>query len=226
MSDLPLVAGKPTVLGVDATLPIPSCVVLDVDDFTGWSLSMEFVSASGNTIKRPGARSGEDIWFFALSDEMRSAPAYWQTFVNVTTPEGSYVTPTPPVAVVDYSALWATPWDVDPMGEYSPDQVVLAILAAEGAVRAWVSTPVPTPAPERVRRAVALLGSRALTEPSASGDLVLGETIGDYSIRYADPGASSGLFVNGAIAELLEPWSHGRAYSVHTPPVDWRRRGA
>jgi hypothetical protein len=95
---------------------------------------------------------------------------------------------------------------------------VLAILAAESAVRAWVTTPIASPVSERVRRATALLAARALTTlPTA--DQVEYEVIGDYTVRYADP-TGSGLTIDGEIEDLLSPWRKGGSYSVYVGPDD------
>jgi len=137
--------------------------------------------------------------------------------------------PGPPVAVYDPQALWCDPAIVHAMTGYkfTDSQVVTAILLAEDVVRAWVTRPITSPVSDRVRLAVALLASRALTSSAvSSGGVdaapVVAETIGDYSVRYAYPaavGSAMLIAVGSDIANLLAPW-HPPAYDVFVGPAE------
>lgn len=201
--------GEPIVLGLNDTLPQPSVGLNGVDDLTNYSATMELVTATGATLTKTGAINSSSAEFdFTLDPADTTAATFWRTYVTVTEPGGGvYTLPGFPVAVVDYPALWTTPAAVNEvvgLGAFGNTEVVYAIIAAEDAVRAWVATSVPTsPVPERVRRATTLLAAHALTS-SPAAPAVLSETIGDYSVRYAE---AVGGGITGEIARLLEPWS-------------------
>jgi len=137
--------------------------------------------------------------------------------------------PGPPVSVYDPQALWCDPAIVHAMtgNKFTDSQVVTAILLAEDVVRAWVTRPITSPVSDRVRLAVALLASRALTSSAvSSGGVdaapVVAETIGDYSVRYAYPaavGSAMLIAVGSDIANLLAPW-HPPAYDVFVGPAE------
>lgn len=213
------------VLGLDDTLPVPSVSLVgsdggpvDPSDIASVVMSFddirpEELDADGNPTYTPlsftvnGVQVGSTNRFqFALNGTQTDTARSWRTKVTITeTGGGVYSRPTADVTVVDYNELWGDPVQVARLAPgFSNSEVVAAILAAEAAVRAWVTTSISSPVSERVGYAVALLASRALTTPS-SGSNIVSETMGDYSVRYAST-APGGLFISDDIAELLAPW--------------------
>jgi hypothetical protein len=218
--------GEAVVIGLGDTLPEPVIQLLDgnkevIDDLSGHTATMEFYDVSGDSFSESGVvDDAADIISFPLTPANVAAATYRHTYVQITNGDGTYSLPAPPFAVVDYAALWADPTTVVGIvgSDYENAQIVLAILAAESAVRAWVTTPIASPVSERVRRATALLASRALTTlPTA--EQIEYEVIGDYTVRYADP-TGSGLIIDGEIADLLSPWRQGKSYSTYVGPDD------
>lgn len=218
------VESKVVVLGVDDTLPAPTVKLLgsdggpvDTADIASVVMNFEDIrpeefDSLGNPTYTPlsftvtGTQVGSTNAFtFALTTQT-TAVRSWRTTVTITEAGGGiYTRPTADVAVVDYNDLWGDPLDVQRLAPGSSNsEVVLAILAAEAAVRAWVTTSISSPVSERVQYAVALLASRALTAPPG-GTNIVSETMGDYSVRYANTGPG-GLFITDDIAELLAPW--------------------
>ena len=215
------------------TVPVIQVTALDS---SGYSVSLEgmditcdifdrtlMVSASLAPEVEPEGQTGvlRVPWVAPFTDaEKRAGSAF--KFVE----DSSVRTlPGPPVAVYDPQTLWCDPAIVHAMtgNKFTDSQVVAAILLAEDVVRAWVTRPIESPVSDRVRLAVALLASRALTTSAASGSdaaPVVAETIGDYSVRYAYPAAvgASSLIADGSdIADLLAPW-HPPAYDVFVGP--------
>lgn len=143
---------------------------------------------------------------------------HWKSVIKIAMVSGdTYTFAGPRVTVVDYNALWASPSDV---AEIAPDhteaEYVRAILLAEDAVKAWVSSSISSPVSERVSRAVALLAARAFSPSSAT---VVSESIGDHTVRYDASGMASGLTIDGEIEALLAPYTT-TVYSTYTGPVD------
>lgn len=214
--------GSAVVLGLDDTLPQPTIQLVDGDgdvitDLSDYSAAtMEFYDVAGNVFTETGV-IGADTITFPITPANTTAATYRHTFVVLTNTDGTFTLSGPPFAVVDYSALWTDVATVRNIvgPDYTDQQIVLAILAAEAAVRAWVTAPITSPVSERVRRATALLGARALTT-TPPGEQIASETMGDYTVRYADP-SSSGLVIEGEIASLLSPWKPN-VYSTYTGP--------
>lgn len=214
------IIGLPTVIGVDDTLPVPSVTLEGVADLTDHSATLDlFTTVAGvNVVTQVAGVIVDSAFEFAILAADTADPIFWRSYVVIDDGAGGvYTLPGPSVAVVDYAALWALPSDVPDAEGRSNSEVVMSILAAEEVVRAWVATAITSPVSERVRRAVALLASRALSS-SVPGDAVLGETFGDYSIRYAEPGRTEGMVIDSEIEQLLEPWGRGKAYSTYTGP--------
>jgi hypothetical protein len=126
----------------------------------------------------------------------------------------------PAIYAYDPAQLWADPQTVIALtgGEYSTSEAVQAIYIATNAVRAWATVPVPSPVPDAVRGAVAILAARVLTTPppgSPESIKILSERIGDYSVRYADQGQ---LSIAGTEVEGLLSWLRPGAYAVDIGP--------
>lgn len=211
--------GLPVVIGVGNTLPVPVYQLEGLADFSGLSFELKLSDFAGVVTTITGVGDYPDV-SFPLTTTHTALPIFWRGYVTVTHTGGdTYTLPAPPIAVVDYAALWASPAEVAAIADedLSIEELVLGILAAEGAVRAWVSKSITSPVSERVRRAVALLAARALTT-SSEGSIV-SEQMGDYQVRYASP-QQAGLVIDGEVERLLGPWSKGKAYSVFIGPND------
>lgn len=219
------VSGEAALLAVGDTIPNPEIQLLDennavIADLTGHAAEMDFVNAMGDEFTVAGVvDDGTDKITFDVAGHT-SDPTYRRTWVKITNPDGIYTLPSLPFAVVDYALLWADPAIVMGLAgdEYTYKEAVFAILVAETAVRAWVTTPITSPVSERVRRATALLAARALTEvPDA--DPIQSETMGDYTVRYLDP-AGTGMDIGGSgeIEDLLRPW-RPQVYDTYVGPT-------
>jgi hypothetical protein len=126
----------------------------------------------------------------------------------------------PAIYAYDPAQLWADPQTVIALsgGEYSTSEAVQAIYIATNAVRAWATVPVPSPVPDAVRGAVAILAARVLTTPppgSPESVNILSERIGDYSVRYADQGR---LSIAGTEVEGLLSWLRPGSYASDIGP--------
>lgn len=222
------------VLAVDDTLPKPSVKLLHADDepidASGiTSVTMHFSDIKPESLVEPlytpvdftvvGAQVGETAEYeFAIDAAETAAATEWQTKIVIVEAGGTYTLPTAPVKVVDYSELWGDPSVVAQMAPgHTNSEYIAAILSAEAAVRAWVTTTIASPVSERVAYAVALMASRALTTPP-EGVNIVSETMGDYSVRYANT-APGGLYISDDIQELLGPW-RPTALSVYIGPDD------
>jgi hypothetical protein len=126
----------------------------------------------------------------------------------------------PAIYAYDPALLWADPQTVIALagGGYSTSEAVQAIYIATNAVRAWATVPVPSPVPDAVRGAVAILAARVLTTPppgTPESVGILSERIGDYSVRYADQGR---LSIEGTEVEGLLAWLRPGVYAADIGP--------
>lgn len=228
---------RPVVLGEGDTLPVPSVTLLggdgnpaEMDNITGVVLHLtdkrrEETDDDGNVTYTPtdltvaGVRDGTtSSWDFALTALQTADAIDWRTHIVVTESGSTFTFPTAPVSVVDYTALWAEPTMVAELAAgFSNSEYLLAILRAEEAVRAWVTTTISSPVSGRVSYAVSLLAARALSSPFA-GPQISSETMGDYTVRFNAP-AQGGFVISDEIADLLAPW-RPRDGSVYVGPDD------
>lgn len=209
------------VMGLADTLPKPSVDLLGasggvVDPADITSIVMHFDDVKPESLVDPlytpvsftvaGVQVGNEARYeFALTGTQTANPITWRTKVVITEAGDTYTRPTAYVHVVDFADLWASPDDVKALAPgFSFSDYAGAVLAAEAAVRAWVTTPVSSPVSERVSYAVALLAARVLTTPPTGANIV-SETMGDYSVRYGR-NAPGGLILTDDIKELLAPW--------------------
>jgi len=222
------------VLAVDDTLPTPRAMLLGadgepVDPSSIVSVTMHFTDTEPESLVAPlytpvtfsvvGIQVGDTPQYdFAIPADKTTAAVKWLTKVVIVDGSGTYTRVTAPIAVADFDALWATPPAVAKLSPgFTHSEYVAAILSAEEAVRAWVTTTIASPVSERVAYAVALMASRALTTPP-EGVNIVSETMGDYSVRYATT-APGGLYISEDIAELLAPWKPAMT-SIYIGPDD------
>jgi hypothetical protein len=219
-----------TVMMVGEVIPVPFLAVVDeadveVDPATN-DASLELVGVSTNP--HVAGEPVEGGWEFPLESGYTSVPITYRTMLRVTGIEPLFG---PTYFVYDPAELWANPADVIALtgGDFSQGQVVRAILAAQSVVGAWVSVPVQSPVPDPIRQATTFLAARALTTISSgttgADGRIISETVGDYTVRYADPsddgsGGGGGVLPLD-IAALLAPY-HSRVGMTKVGPPNPR----
>lgn len=218
-------AVSPVVVRVGDTKPVVVVTMVDGEgaavDSAEWTATLELVDATSAETSIPGQYDTEVFaWYFPWA----AAPpeAELRTEVKMELLPDTVHYPGPRVYVYDPASLWADPQTVIALtgGAYSTDEAVVAILVATEAVRAWATVPVPSPVPDSVRGAVAILAARVLTLPppgSTEAIPILSERIGDYSVRYGDAGR---LTIAGTEAEGLLAWLHPGVYQTDIGPKD------
>ena len=218
-----------TVVMKGQTLPAPRLSVLDDvgEVVTLTDASLTLYPPSGTPLTAKVGSATDDIWEFAWLAPDTEAEVTYRGVLTVTGPDPVEPLFAPTYYVYDPALLWANPADVIALtgGDHSQGEVVRAILAAQNVVGAWVSVPVQSPVPEPIRQATTFLAARALTTISttttSSDGRVISETVGDYTVRYADPLDDGGGFLPADIAALLAPY-HSRVGMTKVGPASPR----
>lgn len=200
------------------TYPAPAVALYDGDgaviDPSGFNeVTLERFSATGEVTQMTGTLSSDRVTFPWATDET-SAGAEWETNV-VVNEDGTlkYTLSCQKLYVHDLSTMWCTVADVEALiGQgYSQYDILAAIETAQSVVAAWVTSPVGSPVPDRVRQATAILAARAVTADFSDGGYgsggVIEERIQDYSVVYSEAQGFGTIWaIDGALAELLLPW--------------------
>lgn len=200
---------------VGDTYPFPSVQLIAQDggvvDPSGLTVSLERWDAMGAESSMPGVINANVIEFPWGTDDTVTT-TIWQTMVRVDDGSIQFSLPTPMLKVYDPTAMYCTVGEVEAIvgsGKYSQWEILSAIQVAETVVRAWVTVPIGSPVPSRVRMATALLAARALThfgEGGVGGPAVVEERIADYSVRYAESSSGGMWLLTDDVANLLLPW--------------------
>lgn len=218
-------AVSPVVVRVGDTKPVVVVTMVDGAgepvDSADWAAVLEAWDPTSAVITIDGQYDAETLaWYFPWEtapdeNELRSE-------VKVVNGPDTVHYPGPRVYIYDPATLWADPQTVIALagGDYTTDEAVVAIMVATEAVRAWATVPVPSPVPESVRGAVAILAARVLTTPTGNTgqQSVISERIGDYNVRYAEQG--EGLSIQGSSVEALLGWLHPSVYETDIGPKD------
>lgn len=197
------------------TYPSPSVRLTDDNtdpvDPDGWTVTLKRWNAAGVESEMVGTIADGVIEFAWLADDTIAA-AEWDTMVNINDTTNIYSLSAPTLYVHDTSIMFCSVADVVAITGpgYSQYETLRAIEIAEDVVRAWVTTPVGSPVPDRVRQATAILAARVLTtDLSAGGEggSIIEERIADYSVRYSEPQGAGALWqIDSVLSDLLRPW--------------------
>jgi hypothetical protein len=223
-----VVAASPFGVYAGDTTPSPSVRFKDdndnVVDPSGWSVEMIRWAATGEQTTMPGVVNGDVVEFPWLPGDT-DLGITWLTMVRVNDGTDSFSLSSPYLRVYDLADMFCAVPDVELIvgsGAYSEWEILAAIKIATTVVRAWVTKPVGSPVPDRVRMATALLAARALTSVGAgsgSSAEIVEERIADYSVRYATSSGGSMWLIDGEVADLLTPWKM-RAYDTNIGSAD------